>query len=538
MRVSLTRVALRGATGSTGVVQRSGVHVRRHPFGGPDVDRTGTDQLALAGVTFSATWIGFALLSIRYPGVASGARPPLSLLSLATAMLAGGASVMCLVRARLAGEVSALLAGLGLLLYGALRVGAGELILPLTTSGADDLRPMAEVVWVTTVALLLLAVTYQPGRRRPLGQAAVVAGCVGGLVIVVVALPEAGGDLVRTTTASWSARWLAGNLVAAGAWASIGTMAVVGGLRSGRSLRVWMGLTLLAFAQSRLALVLVPASEVWSIAAELFRAAAMVLAFVGTARASQLALLEQRAHLDESWLAVEASESQRRADRRRQEEMVHDLLAALSSVGGAAQLLATEGSVAIAEADRTQLAAAIETELHRVRSLLDQGREARSAPFSLPDVLMPIVVCARAEGLHIGVDVPAHLEILGSSSDTAEALQTLMDNARRHAAGSHVEVTARSAEGRVVILVEDRGPGVPEGSEARIFERGWTTDTTGEGSGLGLFVAARLIERQGGTITARRRIGGGTSFVIELSAPEAGGPTLNLEGDEVGRRAG
>lgn len=507
------------------------------PLAGADVDRTGTDQIVLAGIIFVATWAGFALLSLRHGGWRPGVSPPLTLLSLATAMLAGGTSVMCLVRARLAGDVSALLAGLGLLVYGAVRVG-GELVLPLTASRAGYSRPVADVAWVATVGLLLLAVTHHPGRRRSLGWAAAVAGCIGGLGLVAVALPYAAGDLARATTASWSAHWLAGNLVAAGAWAAIGTGAVVGGLRSGRSLRVWMGMTLLAFAQSRLALTLTPAGQVWPVAAELFRATAMVLAFVGTGRACQQALLEQRTHLDESWLAVEASESQRRAERRRQEENLHDLLSAISTVGAAAQLLTADGTGAITEADRTRLAAAIEAELGRVRDLLGPGRAVRPEPFNLFDVVMPVVVCARAGGMQIRVDVPAGLEVLGASSATGEVLQTLVDNARRHAPRSPVEITARCAAGRVAVLVEDRGPGLPEGAEERIFERGWTSSPTGEGSGLGLFVAARLVEQQGGQITARSRLDGGASFLVELPAPGGTSPTLNVEGDGTLHRAG
>ena len=66
----------------------------------------------------------------------------------------------------------------------------------------------------------------------------------------------------------------------------------------------------------------------------------------------------------------------------------------------------------------------------------------------------------------------------------------------------------------------DRGPGVPDGDEERIFERFYRVDnsltrTTG-GSGIGLCIARFLARGMGGDLTYSHRPGGGSVFTLKL----------------------
>jgi two-component system sensor histidine kinase ChvG len=79
----------------------------------------------------------------------------------------------------------------------------------------------------------------------------------------------------------------------------------------------------------------------------------------------------------------------------------------------------------------------------------------------------------------------------------------------------------------IVITVEDNGPGIPEGSEERIFERFYSerpeSEKFGTHSGLGLSISRQIVAAQGGTIRAenRRDEGGavrGARFVVRLPA--------------------
>jgi signal transduction histidine kinase len=71
----------------------------------------------------------------------------------------------------------------------------------------------------------------------------------------------------------------------------------------------------------------------------------------------------------------------------------------------------------------------------------------------------------------------------------------------------------------VRIRVRDTGPGVPEGSLHRVFERyerlGAEESDVG-GTGLGLAISARLVEMMGGSIGVESRPGEGATFWVEL----------------------
>mgnify|MGYP001074702231 CR=1 FL=1 len=83
-------------------------------------------------------------------------------------------------------------------------------------------------------------------------------------------------------------------------------------------------------------------------------------------------------------------------------------------------------------------------------------------------------------------------------------------------------VTVRSGEhpsGRVQVEVVDEGIGIPAGEELAVFEpfrRASTVTDTYEGSGMGLALCKRIVRRHGGTITARRNDGPGTTVTVVL----------------------
>ena len=71
-------------------------------------------------------------------------------------------------------------------------------------------------------------------------------------------------------------------------------------------------------------------------------------------------------------------------------------------------------------------------------------------------------------------------------------LGNLLDNAREHAPGAPVEVEILTSADEVVLVVADRGSGVPTDRLGRIFERFYKADPSRHGgsSGLGLAIAA------------------------------------------------
>ena len=74
----------------------------------------------------------------------------------------------------------------------------------------------------------------------------------------------------------------------------------------------------------------------------------------------------------------------------------------------------------------------------------------------------------------------------------------------------------RTAGAKVVIRIEDNGPGVPESIREHLFEPFISHSSGRERLGLGLFLAASLLDMYDGRIRYETRDGGGASFVIEL----------------------
>ena len=70
------------------------------------------------------------------------------------------------------------------------------------------------------------------------------------------------------------------------------------------------------------------------------------------------------------------------------------------------------------------------------------------------------------------------------------------------------------------ISVEDNGPGIPPDLLPDIFEAFVTTRLDARGTGLGLTIAAGIVDQHGGTIAASNRAGGGAR--LEVTLPSTG----------------
>jgi two-component system CheB/CheR fusion protein len=97
---------------------------------------------------------------------------------------------------------------------------------------------------------------------------------------------------------------------------------------------------------------------------------------------------------------------------------------------------------------------------------------------------------------------------------TRAVLLNLVLNASQASGTAPVEIHTSMTDGRAVIAVLDRGPGLPAEVREHLFEPFITTRAGG--TGLGLAIARRLTQVQGGTLTLEDRPGGGTVARITL----------------------
>ena len=69
-------------------------------------------------------------------------------------------------------------------------------------------------------------------------------------------------------------------------------------------------------------------------------------------------------------------------------------------------------------------------------------------------------------------------------------------------------------EDRVMVVVTDDGPGIPEENMEKVFSPLFTTKS--EGIGLGLSISVSILEKLGGNISVRNEPERGASFTVEL----------------------
>lgn len=223
----------------------------------------------------------------------------------------------------------------------------------------------------------------------------------------------------------------------------------------------------------------------------------------------------------------------------------HDLRTPLASIMGAASALATDGD-GMPPATRTELARSIQHEAERlnrrVRELLDMTRlesgavTVRKEWEAVEDVVGAAL--ARAEALLAGrpvvTRIPDDLPLVPMDAQLVEQVLTnLVENAVKYSdPGTPVEVSVTAGPDEIVVEVADRGPGLPDGEEERVFTKFVRLDNgrRSDGVGLGLAVCRAIVELHGGWIRAQNRDGGGGAFRFGL--PLEGAPPRPPEGDE------
>lgn len=114
---------------------------------------------------------------------------------------------------------------------------------------------------------------------------------------------------------------------------------------------------------------------------------------------------------------------------------------------------------------------------------------------------------------------PALEGAVGSESLLRHIFSNLLSNAAKYSpAGSPVEFTVKREDRDAVFTIRDRGIGIPESDQPRIFDAFHRAGNVGElpGSGLGLLITKRCVELHGGSIAFQSEAGSGTTFTVRL----------------------
>ncbi len=123
----------------------------------------------------------------------------------------------------------------------------------------------------------------------------------------------------------------------------------------------------------------------------------------------------------------------------------------------------------------------------------------------------------RERNLNIATSVTDGCWFRGEAQDLEEMLGNLMDNACKWAR-SRVRIDAGCMDDRLLILVEDDGPGIPEQRRADVLQRGRRLDESVPGTGLGLDIAQDIAGLYRGSIVLGQVPNGGLRVQLELPA--------------------
>src|SRR4051812_9549145 len=269
--------------------------------------------------------------------------------------------------------------------------------------------------------------------------------------------------------------------------------------------------------------------------------------------ADQLALAIRRDDLRREATEVEIA---RRADAQKSallDAVSHDLRTPLASIRAAAGSL-TDPDLAVDPATARSTAAAIDLEADRldrlVREVLDLSRieggsiRPNLEPLVLADAIAPVVARFRPSlaDRPIRVEVPDGLPPVRADAVLLDGIvSNLVDNVARHApAPAPLEIRAIARDGRIVLDVDDGGPGLDEAARGRLFMKFQASPGPSVGSrpglGIGLAIVRGMAEAMGGSVSANVSPLGGLRIELVLpaaaAAPDDAPPDRGAPGDE------
>jgi PAS domain S-box-containing protein len=218
--------------------------------------------------------------------------------------------------------------------------------------------------------------------------------------------------------------------------------------------------------------------------------------------------------------------------------VAHEVNNPLAAISGHAQLLRASSDPAVRD-DARSIEEMVQRASRVLRSLRlfakpSVGDTARQSA-KLNDAILSAVDVVRYRLRDADIDLTLALsdslpDAVVNRGEIEQVIVNLLTNTEGAFRGAsredrRVTVTTRfepprnaSESGSCLIIVEDNGCGMPDAIRRRIFDPFFTTGDTGEGTGLGLYIAHSIVAAHGGAIAVETREGAGTRFTLSLPA--------------------
>ena len=197
-------------------------------------------------------------------------------------------------------------------------------------------------------------------------------------------------------------------------------------------------------------------------------------------------------------------------------DLAHSLKTPLAVLRGAvADPAADTDTRAVALAQIERMNHIIEYQLKRAAA---SGRSHLAPPVSVADKAGQIVAALNKvyadKGIEVRTDIEPGAVFRGDEGDLLEILGNLAENAYKWSRGRVALHARRDADGRLELLVEDDGPGIPADFAARLLRRGERADPSVPGHGLGLAIVNTIVRAYGGALAIEASVLGGAALVV------------------------
>jgi len=231
------------------------------------------------------------------------------------------------------------------------------------------------------------------------------------------------------------------------------------------------------------------------------------------------------------WLRAEALRRKLAVDAARGEAMsrlgamvAHEIRNPLWVIRGTVELMRERNEQRLTSEDRGALADVL-GEVDRLRELTDDFLDLageRALALGPVDMVAALGATVRAfttahPGVAVVVAADGSAAVEGDVRRLHQVFFNLLVNAAQAGAGK-VELRVRRSGPELEIAVQDDGPGIPDGVRSRLFEPFVTTRAAG--TGLGLALSRRIVERHRGSLTCARTGPGGTTFVVRVPSAD------------------
>jgi signal transduction histidine kinase len=217
----------------------------------------------------------------------------------------------------------------------------------------------------------------------------------------------------------------------------------------------------------------------------------------------------------------------------------HELRTPLTSIRGALALVVSGAAGSLPEKAKELLTIALRNSERLVRivnDILDAEKiEADKMRINMQNVPLSVFLAqalaynepyAEKFKVRFRLDGAPQGDVAADPERLMQVITNLLSNAAKFSPpGSDVILRGGTKDGRVVIEVQDFGPGIPEDFRPYIFQKFAQAHHSGaeriEGAGLGLNLSRLLVELMGGEIGFQTKTGEGTTFFVRLKLAEA-----------------